>query len=78
MSIMQRPYPTLGSSRIRNYYDWEKSMEPKTLERHKWLGKTWTDLYFQNQGDEFLRNLSTEEIMKTKWFEKYGVKEPIF
>lgn len=53
-------------------------MEPKTLERHKWLGKTWTELYFKNQEDQFLRHLSTEEIMKTRWFEKYGIKEPQF
>ena len=53
-------------------------MEPKTLARHKWLGKTWTDLYFQNQEDQFLRKLSTDDIVKTRWFEKYGIKEPQF
>ena len=33
---------------------------------------------FKNQEDQFLRHLSTEEIMKTRWFEKYGIKEPQF
>lgn len=77
MSRVQRAFPVFSSNR-RSGYDWEKTMEPKILERHKWLGKTWTDLYFQNQGDSFLRNLSTDEIMKTRWFEKYGIKEPNF
>lgn len=77
MSRIERPLPRLSSYR-RSSYNWEKIMEPKTLERHRWLGKTWTELYFQNQEDQFLRKLSTDEIMKTKWFEKYGIKEPQF
>lgn len=77
MSRIQRPFPVFNSYR-RSEYNWEKIMEPKTLERHKWLGKTWTELYFKNQEDQFLRHLSTEEIMKTRWFEKYGIKEPQF
>lgn len=76
MSRVQRPSPIFSS--YRREYNWEKIMDPKTLARHKWLGKTWTDLYFQNLEDKFLRNLSTEEIMKTRWFEKYGIKEPQF
>ena len=53
-------------------------MESKTLERHKWLTKIWIELYFKNQDDQFIRKLSTDEMMKTRWFEKYGIKEPQF
>lgn len=77
MSRVQRQFPVFSSAR-RGSYNWEKIMEPKTLERHRWLGKTWTELYFQNQEDLFLRKLSTDDIMKTRWFEKYGIKEPQF
>ncbi|MDD2896858.1 MAG: hypothetical protein PHG81_12650 [Aliarcobacter sp.] len=77
MSRPQNPFPIFSSYR-RNEYNWEKIMNPKTLARNKWLGKTWTDLYFQNQGDDYLRFLSTDDIISTKWFEKYGVKEPQF
>ncbi len=59
-------------------YDWEKIMDKKTLERHKWLSKTWIDLYSQNPNDMFIRKLSTDDMIKTKWFEKYGIKEPNF
>ena len=76
MSRVERSFPLYSFS--RRSYDWEKVMEPKTLARHKWLGKTWTDLYFQNQEDQFLRKLSTDDIVKTRWFEKYGIKVPQF
>lgn len=59
-------------------YDWDKLLEKKTLQRHEWLAELWTNLYFQNQDDKFIRNLSTDEIIKTRWFEKYGIKEPNF
>jgi hypothetical protein len=77
MSRIERPFPAFSSSR-RSGYNWEKLLEPKALARNKWLGKTWAELYFQNLDDKFLRYLSTDEIMKTKWFEKYGIKEPQF
>ena len=76
MSRVERSFPLYSFS--RRSYDWEKVMEPKTLARHKWLGKTWTDLYFQNQEDQFLRKLSTDDNVKTRWFEKYSIKEPQF
>ena len=76
MSRVERSFPLYSFS--RRSYDWEKVMEPKTLARHKWLGKTWPDLYFQNQEDQFLRKLSSDDIVKTRWFEKYGIKEPQF
>lgn len=59
-------------------YDWDKLLGKKTLQRHEWLAEIWTNLYFQNQEDKFIRNLSTDEILKTRWFEKYGIKEPVF
>ncbi len=77
MSRIERPFPIYTSSR-RGGYNWEKILDPKTLARNKWLGKTWADLYFQNLDDKFLRYLSTDDIMKTRWFEKYGIKEPQF
>ena len=55
-------------------YDWQKLLGEKTVRRNEWLSKTWAKLYFENSCDEYLRNLSTDELMKTKWFEKYGVK----
>ena len=75
MTIRQRAFPTFNFSN-KSTYDWEKTMDPKTLQRHKWLTKIWTELYFQNQEDEFIRKLSTEDMMNTRWFEKYGIKEP--
>ena len=77
MSRLERAFPVHSLSR-RVGYDWEKTMDPKTLQRHKWLTKIWTELYFQNQEDEFIRKLSTEDMMNTRWFEKYGIKEPQF
>ena len=62
----------------RGGYDWDKLIEKQTLKRNEWLSKIWTSLYFQNQEDEFIRNLSTDELLKTRWFEKYGIKEPNF
>jgi len=73
----ERRLPTYNFSR-RGGYDWAKLLGQTTLKRHEWLAQIWTNLYFQNQSDEFLRNLSTDEILKTKWFEKYGIKEPNF
>ena len=77
MNTIQRTFPKHSLSR-RTGYDWEKTMESKTLERHKWLNKIWTELYFKNQEDQFIRKLSTDDMMKTRWFEKYGIKEPQF
>lgn len=62
----------------KNSYNWEKLLKEKVLKRNKWLSEIWTDLYFKNQKDEYLRKLSTEELLNTKWFEKYGIKEPSF
>jgi hypothetical protein len=77
MSRAQRSITSINFSR-KSIYDWDKLIGSKTLERNKWLVKVWSDLYFANQNDEFLRNLSTDDIMKTKWFEKYGIKEVKF
>ena len=77
MNNVRKTFPVVNFSKKAGY-DWEKLIEPKTLERHKWLAQTWTNLYFENQEDQFIRNLSTDEIMKTRWFEKYGIREPQF
>jgi len=77
MSRLERTFPVIGFSR-RMGYDWEKLISSKTLKRHEWLAQIWTNLYFQNQDDQYIRNLSTDEIIKTKWFEKYGIREPQF
>ena len=47
MSTIQRTFPKHSLSR-RTGYDWEKTMESKTLERHKWLTRIWIELYFKN------------------------------
>ncbi len=57
-------------------YDWEKLLPSKIIKRNKWLGKIWAEIYANNPHDEFIRNLSTDDMYKTKWFEKYGYKEP--
>ncbi len=77
MSRLERTFPVISFSR-RMGYDWEKLISPKALKRHEWLAQIWTNLYFQNQEDQYIRNLSTDEIIKTKWFEKYGIREPQF
>lgn len=77
MSILEKSFYNISFNR-RVGYDWEKIMDSKTLKRHKWLSELWTELYFKNQDDGFIRNLSTDEILKTRWFEKYGIKEPQF
>lgn len=59
-------------------YDWNRLLAPEVLRRHKWLAQTWINLYIQNPDDDFIRKLSTDELIKTKWYEKYGVKEPSF
>lgn len=59
-------------------YDWNKLLAPEVLRRHKWLAQTWINLYIQNPDDEFVRKLSTDELLKSKWYEKYGIKEPSF
>lgn len=59
-------------------YVWEKILPKRTLKRHKWLAQTWRDIYSLNPNDEFIRFLSTEDMLHTKWFEKYGYKEPDF
>ena len=41
MTIRQRAFPTFNFSN-KSTYDWEKTMDPKTLQRHKWLTKIWT------------------------------------
>ena len=53
MSRLERAFPVHSLSR-RVGYDWEKTMDPKTLERHKWLTKIWTELYFKNQDDAIM------------------------
>lgn len=77
MSKIQKPLSLYGVGK-KSAYDWEKTMDPKVLARHRWLVETWSNLYFSNLEDKFLRTLSTDDIMKTKWFEKYGVREPSF
>ena len=77
MSRLDSAFPIYRSTR-RSGYDWEKSMDKKTLERHKWLTKIWIELYSKNPDDMFVRKLSTDDMMKTRWFEKYGIKEPHF
>ncbi len=74
---IDRVFPMLNYSK-KSGYDWQKLLGAKTVRRNEWLSKTWAKLYFENSCDEYLRNLSTDELMKTKWFEKYGVKEPSF
>ena len=59
-------------------YDWNRLLAPEVLRRHKWLAQTWINLYIQNPDDEFVRKLSTDELLKSKWYEKYGIKEPNF
>ena len=59
-------------------YDWNRLLKPDVLRRHKWLAQTWINLYIQNPDDEFVRKLSTDELLKSKWYEKYGIKEPNF
>lgn len=59
-------------------YDWNRLLAPEVLRKHKWLAQTWINLYIQNPEDDFIRKLSTDELLKTKWYEKYGVKEPSF
>lgn len=59
-------------------YDWNRLLAPDVLRRHKWLAQTWINLYIQNPEDDFIRKLSTDELLKTKWYEKYGVKELSF
>ena len=59
-------------------YDWNRLLAPEVLRRHKWLAQTWINLYIQNPDDDFVRKLSTDELLKSKWYEKYGIKEPIF
>lgn len=59
-------------------YDWEKLLRPEVLKRNIWIVKIWGELHKKNPQDEFIRNLSTDDMYKTKWFEKYGYKEPDF
>ena len=74
---VDRVYPVIGYSR-KVGYNWEKLISKSTLNRHKWLAEVWTKLYFENPGDDFIINLTTDEITKTRWFEKYGIREPQF
>lgn len=60
------------------YLNWEQITDKRTLNRHKWLSQIWADLYIKNPNDDFIRKLSTDELMKTNWFEHYGIKEPNF
>ncbi len=57
-------------------YDWDKLLAPHILKRNIWLGNVWAEIYVKNPYDEFIRNLSTDDMFKTKWFEKFGYKEP--
>lgn len=57
-------------------YDWDKLLAPHILKRNIWLGNVWAEIYAKNPYDEFIRNLSTDDMFKTKWFEKFGYKEP--
>lgn len=59
-------------------YDWDKQLPKVVYERNKWLGKVWGEIYIQNPRDEFIRFLSTDDMLHTKWFEKYGYIEPDF
>ncbi len=59
-------------------YDWEKHLPKEVYERNKWLGNVWGEIYLKNPRDEFIRFLSTDDMLYTKWFEKYGYKEPDF
>lgn len=63
---------------VKNKYDWEKMMCPLKLKRNRWLVETWMSLYIKHPEDEFIRKLSTKDLDETKWFEKYGFKEPKF
>ena len=65
-------------NRRKSGYDWDELLKPETVLRNQWLVKIWGDLYRQNEEDEFLRKLSTDDMIKTNWFEKYGVKEQYF
>lgn len=77
MTSSRQRLPTFNFSK-KSSYDWAKLLGQTTLKRHEWLAEVWTKLYFENQEDDFLRNLSTDDMLKTRWFEKYGVKEPKF
>lgn len=59
-------------------YDWDRLLPKRVLMRHRWLAKTWREIYSKNPHDEYIRFLSTDDQMNTKWFEKYGYKEPNF
>lgn len=78
LSKIGKAIERISYNRKSNGYDWDKLISKETLKRHEWLSMIWTSLYFQNQEDEFIRNLSTDDIVKTRWFEKYGIKEPNF
>lgn len=62
----------------RASYDWDKLIDEKTLKRHQWLAETWRKIYSQHPNDLYIRKLSTDDLLNTKWYEKYGVKEPNF
>lgn len=72
--VMKRTKPLV----VRNKaYDWNKLLSPEVLKRNIWLSNVWAEIYSKNPQDEFIRKLSTDDMLKTKWFEKYGFKEPI-
>ncbi len=76
ISRIDRLNPSNFNYRRSVGYDWNRLLAPEILRRHKWLAQTWINLYIQNPEDDFIRKLSTDELLKTKWYEKYGIKEP--
>lgn len=63
---------------LKNHYDWNKLLSEKKRNRNRWLVTVWMELYIKYPHDEYIRKLPTTEMDETKWFEKYGYKEPIF
>ncbi len=71
--VIKKTKPLVTKNRT---YDWDKLLPPEILKRNIWLAEIWAEIHKQNPQDEFIRKLSTDDMFKTKWFEKYGYKEP--
>ena len=58
--------------------NWENFLSKKDLKRNKWSVEEWSKLYAQNIDDLYIRKMSTDELHKGLWLEKYGLVEPNF
>lgn len=55
-------------------YEWDKILSKEQIDKNKWLAEIWIDLYTRFPDDEYIRKLSTDEMLNTNWYEQYGFK----